>query len=350
MIWEEYENKDRKKAARVAIVGGCILLPLIFLVASLINYKVTPMKIVQAIDRTLLETFFSKKEKPIIIDRTEVKQPVRKTAPRIMTKLRQPFSSNLTPKSLSAPSFSMPALERRSPGVKPNDDFGAKHRIPSGSSGPTPGVGRNTAPELGEASGPGKGSLGDLGTRDGGGNLRRIGGGGGPPGPKPGGGGGVPNLIPGGGQKEQGVAIPKIKATPHPAQVQINPIIAWMKQNQKVIPVVLRRPENLNQLPQDVTTWVTFEYEDGNKYTLYLVGRESNPAQLNIFLRCGGIGTLLQDMGAKGSSESLKSGIVNGPDENPTVQLQLLPAGDVRAKRMMNVFQSWWAQTSKSSK
>ncbi len=121
-----------------------------------------------------------------------------------------------------------------------------------------------------------------------------------------------------------------------------SPIIAWISKHQKGIPVTLQKPEILNQRPGDVTTWVEFDDEADAHYTLFLLGRQGHPPQLNIFLVTNGHGTLLQDEGAKGESEVYKFGGASGNPSNPTVQLELLPPGKSEAKRMMRVFVAWW--------
>ncbi len=124
-----------------------------------------------------------------------------------------------------------------------------------------------------------------------------------------------------------------------------SPIISWISKHQKDIPVTLQKPEILNQRPGDVTTWVEFDDEASAHYTLFLLGRQGHPPQLNIFLVTNGNGTLLQDEGAKGESEVYKFGSATGNPSNPTVQLDLLSPGKPEAKRMMRVFVAWWNHT-----
>lgn len=121
-----------------------------------------------------------------------------------------------------------------------------------------------------------------------------------------------------------------------------SPIITWISKHQKEIPITLKKPEILNQRPGDVTTWVDFDDDAGLHYTLFLLGRQGHPPQLNIFLVTNGYGTLLQDEGAEGESEVYKFGSASGNPGNPTVQLELLPPGKPEAKHMMRVFVAWW--------
>lgn len=121
-----------------------------------------------------------------------------------------------------------------------------------------------------------------------------------------------------------------------------SPVVDWIERHQKPIPVTLGKPEILNRRSGDVTAWTEFDDEQGRHYTLYLLGRNSHPPQLNIFLVSGGKGTLLQDEGAKGESEVYKFGTASGDPRNPTVQLEQLPPGRPEAKQMMAVFTAWW--------
>jgi|GEM_PF-3184951 len=140
---------------------------------------------------------------------------------------------------------------------------------------------------------------------------------------------------------------PRIVIPASPPKVEtvvaaLNPIIDWIEKHQKSVPVTLQRPENLNQMPGDVTTWVTFNDTKNQQYTMYLLGRKGDPPQLNIFLRTQHEGTLLQDLGAKGVNEVFKHGVAVGDSDNLTVQLSLLPPGSPKAREMMAVFQAWW--------
>ena len=121
-----------------------------------------------------------------------------------------------------------------------------------------------------------------------------------------------------------------------------SPVVDWISRHGKPIPVTLQKPEILNQRAGDATTWAEFDDEQGRHYTLYLLGRNSRPPQLNIFLVSGGKGTLLQDEGAKGESEVYKFGTASGDPHNPTVQMEQLPPGRPEAKQMMAVFTAWW--------
>ncbi len=124
-----------------------------------------------------------------------------------------------------------------------------------------------------------------------------------------------------------------------------NPIIEWIVQHKKQIPVTLQKPEVLNQRSGDATTWVEFDDDANRHYTLYLLGRHGRPPQLNIFLITAGQGTLLQDEGAKGETEVYKHGTASGDPNNPTVQLEQLSPGKPEAKQMMRVFTAWWNHT-----
>jgi len=138
------------------------------------------------------------------------------------------------------------------------------------------------------------------------------------------------------------IIIPAVPPREESVVASLNPIIDWIEKHQSSVPVTLQRPENLNQMPGDVTTWVTFSDTENQEYTMYLLGRKSDPPQLNIFLRTLHEGTLLQDLGAKGVNEVFKHGVAFGDADNLTVQLSLLPPGSAKAREMMAVFQAWW--------
>jgi hypothetical protein len=121
-----------------------------------------------------------------------------------------------------------------------------------------------------------------------------------------------------------------------------SPIVDWIERHKKPVPITLQKPEILNQRSGDATTWVEFDDQQGRHYVLYLLGRNSRPPQLNIFLVSIGNGTLLQDEGARGETEVFKSGSATGSADNPTVQLDQLPPGRPEAKQMMAVFTAWW--------
>jgi hypothetical protein len=124
-----------------------------------------------------------------------------------------------------------------------------------------------------------------------------------------------------------------------------SPVVDWIERHRKPIPVTLQKPEILDQKSGDATTWAEFDDEQGRHYALYLLGRNSRPPQLNIFLVCNGKGTLLQDEGVKGESEVYKFGNASGDSRNPTVQLEQLPPGRAEAKQMMAIFTAWWNHT-----
>jgi hypothetical protein len=190
------------------------------------------------------------------------------------------------------------------------------------------------------------GGMGD----EGGGGRRRAGGDEGGVGRMHVGSGGGGDLTSLGGKGLEGdyIRIPDVsEATP--PRVDRSPILDWIEKNQRPIPNTLKSPENLDQRAGDVTTWVRFKDGQGKEYVLYLVGRRSRPIQLNIFLVTGDSGTLLQDQGAKGATDVFKAGHVSGTAGNPVVHLERLPAGDPEAKRMMAVFNAWWAHTQKES-
>lgn len=148
------------------------------------------------------------------------------------------------------------------------------------------------------------------------------------------------------------LAVVRVPATP--AEVNMNydrnPLIEWIEQNSAPLPRVLQTPENLDQKPGDVTTWVQFTDAEGNQYAMYLLGRRSQPSQLNLFLVTNGTGTLLQDQGAKGASEVFKFGKVTGNGSDLAVQLQQLPPGRREARAMMAVFNAWWKQAQRSGR
>jgi hypothetical protein len=125
-------------------------------------------------------------------------------------------------------------------------------------------------------------------------------------------------------------------------KVDRSPIVDWIELHKKPVPTTLQKPEILNQRAGDATTWVEFDDDQGRHYVLYLLGRNSRPPQLNIFLVTEGRGTLLQDEGARGETEVFKIGTATGAGENPTVQLDQLPPGRPEAKQMMAVFTAWW--------
>jgi hypothetical protein len=128
-----------------------------------------------------------------------------------------------------------------------------------------------------------------------------------------------------------------------------SPVVDWIAHHQKPIPATISKPENLNKKAGDVATWDEFIDEQGRQYTIYLLGRNSRPPQLNIFLVCAGKGTLLQDEGAKGETEVYKYGTASGDPHNPTVQLEQLPPGRAEARQMMAVFTAWWNHVKNTS-
>jgi hypothetical protein len=144
------------------------------------------------------------------------------------------------------------------------------------------------------------------------------------------------------------IIIPKTPPKGEVVVASLHPIIDWIEKHQKPVPVALQKPENLNQMPGDVTTWVTFMDTDNQQYTMYLLGRKGDPPQLNIFLKYQREGTLLQDLGAKGVNEVFKHGDAIGDFDKLTVQLSLLPPGSQKAREMMAIFQAWWEQIRKA--
>ncbi|MBU0509052.1 hypothetical protein KKH27_09490 [bacterium] len=158
------------------------------------------------------------------------------------------------------------------------------------------------------------------------------------------GGGSVPSLTGSGDQVSNVIIIPRETggSTRRPDNAAI---IDWIEKHQKALPYTLRGQENLDQKPGDVTTWLGFEDGEGNKYTLYLLGRRGVPPLINIFLVKGGKGTLLVDQGIKSVSALFKHGSVWSKNDDLVPQLNDLPPGDAKAKQMMNVFNAWWSQT-----
>jgi len=128
----------------------------------------------------------------------------------------------------------------------------------------------------------------------------------------------------------------------------ISPIIDWIADHQKPIPEILKKPELFDYASGDVHTMVEFETPDGKKYTMFLLGRKGRTPELKIFLRQDTEATLLQDIGAKGSSEQFKYGKVAGGDDIVLIDLKLLPAGHPKAAEMMSIFQGWWEMTQSS--
>ena len=123
----------------------------------------------------------------------------------------------------------------------------------------------------------------------------------------------------------------------------MNPIIEWIANHQKDIPLDLKQPEYFNWVPGDVTTQVRFRGDDGREYTLYMLGRTGEEQTLKIFLRYGDEGILLQDLGASGSIESFQAGSVAGSGDRLALEMRQLPVGDPRTEEFMSVFRRWWS-------
>jgi hypothetical protein len=216
---------------------------------------------------------------------------------------------------------------------------------------PLGGGGNGDGPAIGGTDlGGARDGIGDgFGGGNGNGRGSRLGDGMGRGGPALGGGSlSAPSIGEGAGSPQLAV----IKVPPVPAAVNLkydrSPLIDWIEQNAKPIPTVLQMPENLDYKPGDAATWVEFTDSENNQYTLYLLGRRSQPPQLNIFLVSNGKGTLLQDEGAKGASEVFKYGKVTGGQSGMTVQMQQLPPGRQEARQMMAVFNAWWKQSERN--
>ncbi len=148
------------------------------------------------------------------------------------------------------------------------------------------------------------------------------------------------------GDRAPTITIPTEPVETERVRRTIVPIIGWLEQNEEEIPADLKQQEYFNYQTSDVTSQVTFTDSEGNEYTMYLLGRSGNPPELKIFLISDGQGVLLQDLGAKGSSESFKIGRVVQRGDRMSIQMQQLSPSDQRAQRAMAIFQAWWESQS----
>ncbi|RJP82331.1 MAG: hypothetical protein C4524_00850 [Candidatus Zixiibacteriota bacterium] len=362
MIWEEPDLRYQKRARRVALLGALFLMALLMGLFTLVqfDYVSTMLPVYREYQLELRKQAQLQKETEEVETAEErtVEAPVE--VPREVTRKsretvaqRKALSRNLDLGSRTVSPQVLPTAQETGPARREvTDAFGGSARQRGSGTVPVrPGLSGGL--QVSVPGGDGEGGTGRGREVGGGSGQRRVRSGGlGTPEPGPSGGLAMVDPESGPGREQGGDrrGVPERPEKYAPTKgVPISPIIDWIEKHQKSIPVTLRTPENLNQIAGDVTTWVEYTDPQGRRYILYLLGRRSTPPQLNIFVRQDGEGTLLQDLGAKGASESYKHGRVAGAPDNPTVQLELLPPGDPRAGQMMSVFTAWWAQVDKSS-
>ncbi|MCX6601776.1 MAG: hypothetical protein NT025_09485 [bacterium] len=339
-----------------AVAGGAAVFLLFWLLMPYLQYSYTAASpIDREIERILAIKKPTKSDEPKPQDRKQVEKPkerVRAPNAAPLRHLSTPRPAGLSrPSSLagrSLPSLSSPGLAA-SPQRRLNP--GSEGRRQTSNQGFTAPGGRRLGADLPDVGLPGGNDerIGGLEEGNGNGSGSRRGNGsgaGGGPGRIAfgGAGGGAPDIGLGGDGGGTIIRIPQqVEATP--AKLDRSPIIDWIEKHQRDIPVALQRPECLDLRPGDVSTWQEFQDSQGKKYILYLVGRPSHPAQLNIFLLSGTRGTLLQDEGARGQTDVFKTGRVTGSGADIAPRLERLPAGHPEAPRMMSVFNAWWNQT-----
>lgn len=334
MIWEIYENKDKKKARIIALIGAGLLIAVILLILPLYTFTVDRPKMIDWMQISLPKWIRpSEPEAPAEPKLERRKASARKVTRQMIRQLNldapamvnQPkvLDQSRTTRKYDSQAVNRPQVQR---GVESLQQHGAeKVEIQAGD--------RAGKREVGSGGLAGQGRSA---------NRLNLGGG------APLGMGDIGKVDLGG--KGQKISIPK--APPREEDIKrlsqsLNPIIEWIEKNQKLIPRTLHGPEAMNLLPGDVTTMVDFTTDDGRDYTLYLLGRKSSPPQLNIGLVTGMEIVILQDMGAKGVSESFRAGRVSDRFDEMVVATSLMPASDPRASEMMGIFYHWWNQVKK---
>jgi hypothetical protein len=336
MIYEAQSNSDRRRIRIFAFLGASIILIIALLISPLITMTVE-RKTIPEYMAAVLERYLKITKPEVQVEPESI--PIRKTrAPRrqriVITReanLDNPSLAKFEPLTTRRTTrerqvdFDDSRIGSSRLGIpEPSHSNFQRANVPTGESL------RMTRDIGGEGSGSGRGRQFNPGMS----GPAIVSGGAGP---------GV--ALESGGPR---IVIPKTPPKDKPVGTSINPIIDWIERHQKPIPVVLQRPENLNQMPGDVTTWVIFMDTEDQEYTMFLLGRKGDPPQLNIFLKYQREGTLLQDLGAKGVNEVFKHGDAIGDFDKLTVQLSLLPPGSQKATEMMAIFQAWWAQARKA--
>ncbi|MBS1262762.1 MAG: hypothetical protein MAG453_02126 [Calditrichaeota bacterium] len=123
----------------------------------------------------------------------------------------------------------------------------------------------------------------------------------------------------------------------------VSPVIEWLRGNQRPIPRDLMEPEYFNYMAGDLTSVVSYTAPNGEQYTIYILGRESDPPELKMFIVHGTEGVLLTDIGAKGTqSESFQAGRVLKRGDRMSLQMSQISPGNPRADESLAIFQDWW--------